>query len=121
MPERKLPRPPEGTPAVYAQDGKGLEATVYAHYFIGDADWLVTEYDPDDDVVFGWACVGDRQSAELGYASVAQMEAGGGQVPLHVQGRHVGNLPVYVEPEADWTPRPLHEAIDLIDRRHGRT
>ncbi len=40
-----LTTPPATTPALYAQDGKGDEAIVHAHYFIGGCDWLVTEYD----------------------------------------------------------------------------
>lgn len=102
----RLTRPPGDTPRLYAQDGKGYGATVYAHYFIGGCDWLVTEYDPTEDVAFGWACLhGDRWNAELGYISLAELES--------------VRTPFAVDYETDWQPIPLTEAIELLDRRQG--
>lgn len=109
MAEHRLPRPPAGTPPLYAQDGKGYDAVVHAHYFIGSNDWLVTEYDPAEDVAFGWACLnGDRANAELGYTSLAELE----QVLVHAF--------MLVDCEDPWEPVPLHAAIALLDRRQGR-
>ena len=106
-----LKRPPKETPALYAQDGKGYDAIVYAHYFLGSNDWLVTEYSPEEDTAFGWACLGgDRHNAELGYTSV-----------LELQGIRVPPLGFRVEYETDWEPIPLREAIALLDRRQGRS
>lgn len=105
--EHKLTRPGPETPALYAQDGKGDEATVHHHYFIGGCDWLVTEYDPAEDMAFGWACTGDRQGAELGYVSLAEMEK------VRVNGIFT------VDHDDHWTPVSLREAIAEVDRRHG--
>jgi Protein of unknown function (DUF2958) len=113
---------PGSAPALYSQDGRGYGATVHAHYFMGTCDWLVTEYDPDDDLAFGWACLGgDRQNAELGYVSLAELEQI--KVPLRVRfgertvviGHHV------VERDADWpSGLTITEAIALLDTRQGR-
>lgn len=111
-----LKRPPATTPALYAQDGKGYDATVYAHYFLGGNDWLVTEYDPKEDIAFGWACLnGDRQNAELGYVSLAELES----VRMRAM---VGDIPVPfpVEYDEHWQPMTLTEAIAELDRRQGR-
>lgn len=48
-----LPRPPATTPDLYEQDGKGDAAIVYAHYFVGGCDWLITEYDPATARMYG--------------------------------------------------------------------
>lgn len=105
---RKLRRPPVATPPLRAQDGKGSEAKVYAHYFVGGCDWFITEYDPHEDVGFGWACLNDRQNAELGYVSIAELETA-----------RVGGL-FPVDYETGWKPITLREAIANLDGRQGR-
>jgi hypothetical protein len=107
MTDYKMPRPPKDTPPLYAQDGKGYEATVYAHYFIGNCDWFVTEYDPEEDRAFGWACTGDRPRAELGYVSLAEMES------VRVKGVFL------VDYDLHWQRVPLRQAIDELDKRTG--
>ena len=77
----KLQRPTTAPP-LYSQDGQGMNAVIHEHYFIGSCDWLVTEYDPEQDLAFGWACLGDRQNAELGYVSGEELESV--KVPLRV-------------------------------------
>jgi Protein of unknown function (DUF2958) len=112
---------PTEAPALYAQDGAGYDAIVHAHYFIGGNDWLVTEYDPEEGTAFGWACLGgDRQNAELGYVSMAELEDI--KAPLRVvRGTDVIQIGhAIVERDAYWTPVPLREAIELLDQRQGR-
>lgn len=102
-----LTRPPADTPALC--DSAGDNAIVHAHYFFGSCDWLITEYDPEQDEAFGWVCLGDPGNAEFGYISFAELEA-------------VKVGPGFtVEFETDWQPRPLREAIDMILARHGVT
>jgi len=125
---------PSDAPPIRSQDGKGYEATVFAHYFIGGCDWLVTEYDPDDDLAFGWACLnGDTQNAELGYVSLAELDEV--RVPIRVHGvservraelgAAEGESLLFgysgVERDADWPPGlTLSAAIALVNERHGR-
>lgn len=118
---------PDQAPALYSQDGKGLQAEVFAHYFLGGSDWLVSEYDPEEDLAFGWACInGDRQMAELGYVSLAELESVG--VPLRVRDLATGREMVSrtlqrVELEEGWPTKgmTLAQAIDELDERSGRT
>lgn len=119
---------PRGAPPLYAQDGKGYEAIVHAHYFIGGSDWLVTEYDPDEGLAFGWACLnGDRQNAELGYVSLVELEEV--RAPLTVR-FHEGDsvteqtVPraVAVERDLDWRDGlTIREGIAELDLRQGRS
>lgn len=57
----------------YEQDGKGMNATAYLHYFGGSYDAYITEKDMDGgvDQAFGWASFG--QGGELGYISIAEI------------------------------------------------
>lgn len=110
-----MKRPPPATPALYAQDGKGYDAVVYAHYFIGGCDWFVTEYDPAEDIAFGWVCLNeDRANAELGYMSLKELADV--QAPLSINGQHVGHV-LPVEYDEDWRPMPLADAIAELDRK----
>jgi len=117
---------PTDAPPILSQDGKGQEATVFEHYFIGGCDWLVTEYDPADDIAFGWACLnGDTQNAELGYTSLAELAEV--RVPLAVQVESNGMAePIVlgqtgVERDENWPPGlTLREAIAVVNERHGR-
>jgi hypothetical protein len=99
-----------------------MAATVHEHYFVGNSDWLVTEYDPTDDIAFGWACLGgDRQNAELGYFSLAEMEQA--RVPLHVEveGQRVRIGETGVERDEHWPDDlTLTDAIAHLDVRAGR-
>jgi hypothetical protein len=93
---------------------------------VGGNDWLVTEYDPDSDIAFGWTCLGgDRQMAELGYVSLAELESV--EIPLRIRDLTSGRvlesrMAQRVEREEGW-PAPglsLREAIAELDRRQGR-
>lgn len=99
--KRKLARPTEA-PALYAQDGKGLDATVYAHYFVLSADWWVTEYDPDTDEAFGYVCLGDREMAELGYISMKELD--------NIEA--MGVFPV--EKDLYWDEQPLRPIVNNL-------
>ena len=87
---------PLAAPALYAQDGKGYDATVYAGYYVPGhiAVWFVTEYGADYDEIFGWAEI-IPGCGELGYTSLAELEATG-----------------LVVRDDDWVPVPLRKAVD---------
>jgi len=113
---------PTGAPPLYAQDGQGYEATVHAHYFVAGSDWLITEYDPDDDIAFGWACLnGDRQMAELGYVSLAELEDLQVPVRVRINGQEGGTFYQGVERDTGWPEGlTLTEGMALLDERSGR-
>lgn len=71
-------------PALYAQDGKGMEATAYLKLFTPWTNWTwyATEYDPEQRVFFGLV-VGHE--AELGYFSLDELEAVQGPFGLKIE------------------------------------
>ena len=91
-------------PKSYETDGQGMRAIAHLRYFAGGhAAWLITERDaglPDDSTpgeqlqTFGHADLfGD--GGELGYISIAEIIAEGGELDLH------------------FTPQPLWQALKL--------
>jgi hypothetical protein len=84
-------------PHTYQQDGLGENAIVSLHYFTRGCDWFITEKDMGcaDDLperapgcaaqhqAFGWADLGDRQCAELGYISIVELLACGAELDFH--------------------------------------
>ena len=58
-------------PKIYQQDGKGKNAVVYFHYFIGGSDWYITELDKKTNEAFGYAILnGDTEMSEFGYINI---------------------------------------------------
>jgi hypothetical protein len=79
----------------YEQDGKGDDAIVYLHYFMGGFDWWITEKDKDwtpgdYDQAYGLAKF-PGNSPDLGYISIKEITEAGAELDLH------------------WTPKPLKE------------
>jgi hypothetical protein len=83
-------------PALYAQDGKGMEATAFVKLFTPDANWTwyITEMDPKTGECFGLV---DGHERELAYFDLADLEALRG--PL--------GLPV--ERDLHFSPKPLSQ------------
>lgn len=64
----------EGIPKLYAQDGLGMKSIVHLHYFFGGSDWFITEYDPKDDLFFGFVVLNtDIEMAEFGTISITEI------------------------------------------------
>ncbi|GGM90074.1 DUF2958 domain-containing protein [Dactylosporangium sucinum] len=87
----------EAIPALYAQDGKGDEATVYVKFFLPATSWTwyATEFDPEDGIFFGLV-VGHE--TELGNFALAELQ----QVS-----RYSGAI--LVERDLYFTPKTLAE------------
>lgn len=71
-------------PALYAQDGKGMEATAYLKLFTpwSNWTWFVTEMDPDTGECFGLVVGLER---ELGYFNINDLMAIRGPAGLKVE------------------------------------
>jgi hypothetical protein len=87
-------------PKTYEQEGKGDQATVYLHYFIGGCDWWITEKDVDGDgagqvQAFGLVDIGE--GPELGYISLPEVLDANAELDFHwkpktlaeIQGRNL--------------------------------
>jgi hypothetical protein len=57
-------------PKLYGQDGV-TDKTIYIHYFYGNQDWYITEYDRNSGEFFGYVNLG--YGAEMGYLSVDEI------------------------------------------------
>ncbi len=77
----------KGIPALYEQDGKGDKAKVHLRVCIPRSgyEWLITEFDPEQELFFGFACLNDPEMAELGYISKLELEELGSQYNLTVE------------------------------------
>ena len=92
-------------PMLGSEDGGGTaDKLITAHFFIGGCDWYLTEYDPNDDVAFGYAILnGDLQCAEWGYISIAELR------DIKVAG---GALEV--DFDLHWQIRPASEVDNIV-------
>ncbi len=90
-------------PALYSQDGEGLDAICHIKLFnpCGAATWLLTELSPDRELAFGYCFLGhDVGEPELGYVSIPELEG----LVLPLRG-------LSIERDIHFTPKPLREAI----------
>lgn len=87
-------------PPIYSQDGKSRKETqVYAHYFVGQSDWFITEMDIEGDTFFGYTILnGDTQMGELGYIRISELA------------NHKS-----IELDFYWSKKSLAEALHEVD------
>jgi hypothetical protein len=89
-------------PALYATDSTPVvDKTIVMHFFMGSCDWWIVEYDPEDRLFFGFACLGDPQCAEWGYISLDGL--------VQAQGRYGAQ----VDREVYWKPRTVSEIPEM--------
>ena len=86
----------ETIPALYAQEDKGDDAIVYAHWFsLTGWDWYCTEYDPAERLCFGLV---KGFADELGYWTIDQLEEVNDGKPIQL-----------IERDLYWKPCKLSE------------
>ena len=95
-------------PALYSQDGKGMDAICHAKFFhsCAHATWFVTEYSPEDRLFFGWAEL-HPGCGELGYVSLDELESVKGPLGLGI------------ERDLNFSPVPLKDAIANWKKERG--
>lgn len=49
-----------------SRNDNGADTVMYLHYFYGNADWYISEWQKGDDIFFGFANLGDDLNAEWG-------------------------------------------------------
>jgi len=90
----------DGIPAIMETDGIPLaEKIVHLHYFVGGADWFITELDPATGEAFGWAEIVSG-GGEWGYVSLPELAT-----------LTVG--PLVVERDLHWSPKPCGEVARI--------
>jgi hypothetical protein len=107
-----LKRPPANTPKLYETDN-GTDPygkTVFAHYFLGNADWYILEFSKDEDLAFCWAELIPNMG-EFGYTSLKELEDL--VVNQHaVVNNHSQMIPLTIQFESHWVPRTLKECLE---------
>jgi len=79
-----------------------MEKMIYGHFFIGESDWYVAEYNPADRVYFGYAILNqDYQNAEWGYFAHDELAA------IRVGG-------IEVDRDLHWTPTKAGSIEDIL-------
>ena len=111
-----LARPPKETPSLYQTDGEGKEAIVYAHYFIPGTrmNIFVTEYDPKEDLIFGWSIFDNFDFGEFGYTSMKELD----DLELNLQVNLFGQrfyFPYKCEIDLNWTKRPIKDVLANLE------
>ena len=88
----------ESIPKLYATESVPLnEKIIYAHFFQGSSDWYIAEYDPKENMAFGYTILnGDTEMAEWGYISIAELS----RVKI-------------IELDFYWQPQPFAEVVKV--------
>ncbi|MBX3109960.1 MAG: DUF2958 domain-containing protein [Fimbriimonadaceae bacterium] len=65
------------SPLYSTESTKAEDKVIYARLFAlaSAATWYVAEFDPEEQLVFGYADLGDPTCAEWGYVSIAELES----------------------------------------------
>lgn len=108
---------PKDDPSLYSTHGVAENAIVVAHYFLPgtNADWYVLQYDPEEDIIFGWAeTIPGR--GELGSSSVTELQSVEIVIPIKVEGQ-ISSVPSRVEFDQHWKPKPLSEEVGSVFER----
>ncbi|MGL4448509.1 MAG: hypothetical protein ACRCZA_12620 [Shewanella sp.] len=96
----------------YEQDGKGLAATAYLHYFRGGADWYITEKDSDGGTrqAYGWSDLG--AGGELGYISIDELTAQNIELDLHFEPKALSSI-VQEAPQEETKEKPDSDGSEV--------
>lgn len=89
----------DSMPKTYGQDGLGDDAIAYMHYFIGGANWYITERDMEDEQhqAFGLADLfGD--GGEIGYISIEELKSVGAELDLYWNPVTIGEIKAQQSP-----------------------
>jgi len=84
------------------------------HFFIGSADWWITEYDPIDRLLYGFVNLGDPGMAEWGYISLDEL------IGLKLPWQEGSRFFVEIDRDLSWTPKPVSEVKGIMDCKRSQ-
>lgn len=95
---------------IHSQDGKGKQAKVLAHFFLGSHDWYVLEGEERDGdyLFFGIVDFHDGYTPEYGYFNLSDFERTY-RMPISVNGR-IKLTEVNVERDIYWDTQTVEDA-----------
>ena len=107
-------RRPNRAPGLYETEKlSDSEKLVCAHYFVGSADWFVIEYDPIEDLAFGYARI-LKDCGEYGYFSLKELEEVVISSPIIIGGLKTSFQSV-VERDDYWNPKAITTVIAQLE------
>lgn len=103
-------RRPQRAPGLYQTENlKDSQKLVCEHYFVGSADWFVIEYDPIDDICFGYARI-LKDCGEFGYFSMKELDELVVKTPIKI-GAIETSFQSVVERDEFWRPKAITQVI----------
>ena len=101
-------------PKLGVQDGKGKDIMIHMHFFMGNSDWYVAEFDGKD-TFFGFVCLnGWKDLAEWGYFSFKELKELKAKTTIKFDGELV-SVPMEVDRNMHWTPKKVTEIPLIMD------
>lgn len=77
------------------KSSSGGDQTMYLHYFYGNMDWYVSEYDKENATLYGFANIGDDLNAEFGSRYVSELtETKGIELDFYFEPTAIKNIEV---------------------------
>ncbi len=101
-------------PGLYGSEStRARDKIVHLHYFAGGSDWWLVELDLEDRIAFGYVRLGGHpDGAEWGYVDLAELaEVFVPGQAIAIEGGLRIQVPVIVERDLHWRPRPAGEVI----------
>jgi hypothetical protein len=90
---------------------------IWMHFFLGNSDWFIVEYDGDD-IFFGFACLnGWTDLAEWGYISYKELKELKVEAPVSINGQRA-LIPLEVDRDLNWISRKAFN-VSLIRECQG--
>ena len=87
---------------------------IHLHLFVSACDWWVAEFDGQD-IFWGFVNLGDDLCAEWGYISYSELQSIGNSLSVPVTdadtGQLIGSLPLFVQYDEYWRPKPFREIL----------
>ena len=93
-------------PRLYAQDGKGMNATVFAHIFGPVGDWWITEIDEEGTEAFGYTKLSSFPDGEWGYINISELQEIANQFFEKKDIRYL------LERDEYWTEKPMSDCLN---------
>lgn len=72
-------------PKTYETEGQGVQAVAYLHYFLGGADFYITERDCEAEQLQAFGLANMGYGGEMGYISIQELIANGAELDLHFE------------------------------------
>jgi len=103
-------------PRLYETENIPLkDKLIYLHLFIGGCDWFICEYDPEEEIFFGYANLNDDINAEWGYISFRELKDIKVSVSTYSKEKNLVEVKEWMEVDCDlhWQVRKASE-VEVI-------